>query len=335
MHPAKQAFLSPYSLLDRWLLLDRLEQLSFMDTYRCVDVRSVLFTGFYKVRLLNPEASWEERLRFNWMKYLSSQIQHDYGPAFEEEGNHLGRAFFVERYSWGKTLRAVYDDLQAQGVQPSAPVATLLLYQIAEALQKLQRRHGEQEFLWRLFHGALTPDNVIFSNLGKVSFLDYGASYLWFVANRENSAEVSQTSAIQADIVSLGLLYYELLLGEFSLSSLPFGAQGEALFGVVQRERESLAERIPEDSWRILSSCAQGLYTTTEALLDDLLALCRSAYLYPDEDSLRELLEGLFKPTLYQEIELFQGGGGAQPELALRLNSFAVQHLYDALQADL
>ena len=143
----------------------------------------------------------------------------------------------VMEYVHGVTLRDIIDDLQEKKIRFPTGAAIEIACEIADALFQAFTSYGENSEPLHIVHRDLKPANIIFTSTGEIKVLDFGLAR---VSNSEFT--VAKTGKIEgtpiymspeqargldmdhrSDLFSLGLILYELLVGEPAYP-LPFGS---------------------------------------------------------------------------------------------------------------
>jgi serine/threonine protein kinase len=143
----------------------------------------------------------------------------------------------VMEYVHGVTLRDIIDDLQEKKIRFPTGAAIEIACEVADALFQAFTSYGENSEPLHIVHRDLKPANIIFTSTGEIKVLDFGLAR---VSNSEFT--VAKTGQIEgtpiymspeqsrgldmdhrSDLFSLGLILYELLVGEPAYP-LPFGS---------------------------------------------------------------------------------------------------------------
>ena len=134
----------------------------------------------------------------------------------------------VMEYVHGITLREIIDELQEKKIRFPMGAAIEIACEVADALFQAFTSYGENSEQLHIVHRDLKPANIILTSNGEVKILDFGLAR---VSNSEFS--VGRTDQIEgtpiymspeqakglsmdhrSDLFSLGLILYEMLMGE-------------------------------------------------------------------------------------------------------------------------
>lgn len=160
-------------------------------------------------------------LRFRQEARAASAISHQNVAHIYEFGEEKGRYFLAMEYVAGKTLRQILKEknlTQAEAVE--------IAIQIASALSAAHKNG--------VVHRDIKPENIVLTNEGTVKILDFGIAKLYETANRKQDSPLEttpgmiigttaymspeqvrgQTADRTTDLWSLGVVLYEMLVGE-------------------------------------------------------------------------------------------------------------------------
>ena len=143
----------------------------------------------------------------------------------------------VMEYVHGVTLRDIIDDLQEKKIRFPTGAAIEIACEVADALFQAFTSYGENSEPLHIVHRDLKPANIIFTSTGEIKVLDFGlarVSNSEFVEGRTDQIEGTpiymspeQARGLEmdhrSDLFSLGLILYELLVGEPAYP-LPYGS---------------------------------------------------------------------------------------------------------------
>jgi serine/threonine protein kinase/tetratricopeptide (TPR) repeat protein len=189
--------------------------------YKAWDLESKIWVSLRVLHTVPPEEEW---LRLQHMAGTLSALKHPSIATIRDIARTSLNAFTVTEYLPGGTLKAQIQALQAVG--DKFPLEDILGYalQIAEGLLSIHRRG--------ICHRNLTSESVMFDAAGQLKITGF-------------DLEPAATNAIgeQADVVSFGILLYEL-----STAELPFqGLQGAMPPGPMPAYPISSLERLRKD----------------------------------------------------------------------------------------
>ena len=251
----------------------------------------------------------------------------------------------VMEHIHGVTLRAVLDELANKGAQVFTEAAVEMGCEIADALYQAYTTPGENGESLQLVHRDLKPDNIMLTPSGDVKILDWGLAR---VDNADFRAEASgrlRGTALymspeqasrrhvdhRSDLFGLGLILYELLMGE-SLYGVPEGAADPlaAAMAAIQRGDtgeacKSLEKRLPVAGpviTKALQPRPEDRYRDGQDLLVELrrsLYRDRGAYLEEFCAYFFEAVHPLADPPTVESLGGRSGGRGKRMSIEERL----------------
>jgi serine/threonine protein kinase len=143
------------------------------------------------------------RLLANEAKTLETLGEQEHFPRFFGQGEENGQPYLLMEKLEGLNLDQALLLGKGERIDPS--LAAGIGLEIAEALQSLHRAS--------LVHGDLKPHNVMVLRDGRVVLIDLsleGGTFSYMPPERMDSKKVEPAS----DLFALGLILYELLIGE-------------------------------------------------------------------------------------------------------------------------
>ncbi|MBL8614121.1 MAG: serine/threonine protein kinase [Deltaproteobacteria bacterium] len=170
----------------------------------------------------------------------------------------------VMEHIHGATLRTVMDALAAKKEQFFTEAAIEIGCEIADALYQAYTMPGDNGEPLQLVHRDLKPANVMLTPQGEVKLLDWGLAKVDNADFRKDDADRIKGTLLymapeqargdrvdhSADVFSLGLILFELLMGE-ALYQIPQGHR-DPLKAVIQNiERGETAARCAELEQRL------------------------------------------------------------------------------------
>jgi serine/threonine protein kinase/AAA+ ATPase superfamily predicted ATPase len=218
----------------------------------------------------------ETKRRFKLEAQAVAALNHPNIITIFELGEFEGNPFIVMEYVQGKSLR----DLLNKRKNLSTEEAVTYMIQICEGLA---RAHFAG-----IIHRDIKPENILIGVDDRVKVLDFGLAKLKGISNitkestrlgtvRYMSPEQASSAEIdgRSDIFSLGILFYELLTGNY-----PFKGEYEMalLYSIVNEPAlplDKYIENVPESIQAVIDMCLQKnpehRYQTIGEMLDDLL----------------------------------------------------------------
>jgi serine/threonine protein kinase/AAA+ ATPase superfamily predicted ATPase len=233
----------------------------------------------------------ETKRRFKLEAQAVAALNHPNIITIFELGEYGENPFIVMEYVEGKTLR----DMLKKRKSLSINEAVNYMIQICEGLA---RAHFAG-----IIHRDIKPENILINVEDRVKVLDFGLAKLKGISDitkestrvgtiRYMSPEQAGNTEFdtRSDIFSLGVLFYELLCGQF-----PFQADHEigVLYSIVHEPHKDIKtymENIPDSIQIIVDLCLkkkpEDRYQTVGEMLDDLITY-QSVY-NPDKRGIRE-----------------------------------------------
>lgn len=241
------------------------------------------------IKFLSPETANDEgaRLRLLREARAAARLDHPNICAVHEVGSSDACNFIVMQYVEGESLRCA---VGGAGLALDHIVA--IARQIGSALAAA---HAEG-----VVHRDLKSSNVILSERGKVTVLDFGLARFTERDGSQESGALTATGAVmgtprymspeqargevvdlRSDIFSFGVVLYEMATGQ-----VPFkrASSVETMAAVINEPhrplwelRDDLPEALVELVDRALAKAPEDRYQSVHAMLDDLAALAAGA----------------------------------------------------------
>ncbi len=173
----------------------------------------------WRSKILPPEISQDRDFteRFAREAQAMARLNHPHIVTIHDFGQTNGLYFFVMEYVDGLNLRQVLD-----AERMAAREALAIVPQICDALQ-YAHDHG-------IVHRDIKPENILLNRQGQVKIADFGLAKLVGADGPARGAErvmgtpqymapeqVQRPAEVdhRADIYSLGVVFYQMLTGEF------------------------------------------------------------------------------------------------------------------------
>jgi eukaryotic-like serine/threonine-protein kinase len=169
----------------------------------------------------------EARARLKEEARVAVQLTHTNLIQVLDSGDIEGEFFIATEYVHGKDLRDIF--LRQQSLSRRLPLALpcFIAMQACEGLHYLHEKKNPAGVPLELFHGAVSPQNIVISYDGHVKLIDFSRStYAVKAAARQIederwlpgylSPEQAQPGDLdfRTDIFNVGICLYELLTGE-------------------------------------------------------------------------------------------------------------------------
>lgn len=266
------------------------------------------------IKVLSQQTSHDETLlaRFRREARSAAALNHPHIIQIYFVGEDRGQHYFVMEYVKGESLSQL---LSREGRLPPARAAQIVI-QTASGLAAAHQR--------QIVHRDIKPGNIMLTRQGRVKIADFGIAFMpdpdqkltetgqFLGTPGYLSPEVCMARPAdgRSDIFSLGMVYFEMLIGE-----TPF--KGDSLLAVLQQvvEREvpdvcKLNEKVSSQSRAILAKMTakdpERRYQRCEELTADLERLQSS------QDTLPSTIQ-LAVPPVPASPELSAAGTSAPP----------------------
>ncbi|MBQ8498831.1 serine/threonine-protein kinase [Chlamydia sp.] len=170
---------------------------------RPVVIKTLVSPGIHDQRFLR---AFEKEAR------IMQLVDHPAFVRLEEIGEWERGRYFVSEYILGNSLRE-----SILSSQIALDKAISIVLQIAQAITTLHQH--------QVLHLDIKPENVVLSQLGEIKLIDYGLS-AWQFNHWGSPAYMSpeqsrqETLSPASDVYALGLLAYELIIGQLSLGKV-------------------------------------------------------------------------------------------------------------------
>lgn len=210
---------------------------SFGTVYRAHVDGAMGFTQDVALKLLDPARAGDQPELVASLAdeaALLSRIQHPnivQVRGFERiEHDFLGTTYaMVMELVKGLPLRRLLDSAEERGVRFPMQACLLVLLEAAEALQYAHEMETDDGRAMGLVHRDMKPANMLVTKQGRLKILDFGIA--WAADRKVSATATGMTKGTvlymspeqirgqpldgRSDIYSLGLIFYELLTGEF------------------------------------------------------------------------------------------------------------------------
>jgi len=210
---------------------------SFGTVYRAEVEGAMGFSQDVALKLLDPARAGDQPELVASLAdeaALLSRIQHPnivQVRGFERiEHDFLGTTYaMVMELVKGLPLRRLLDSAEERGVRFPIQACLLALAEAAEALQYAHEMETDDGRPMGLVHRDMKPANMLVTKLGRLKILDFGIA--WAADRKVSATATGMTKGTvlymspeqirgqpldgRSDIYSLGLIFYEMLTGEF------------------------------------------------------------------------------------------------------------------------
>ena len=168
------------------------------------------------LKILSPTLTTTPEIvaRFEREAKLLSTLNDDNVTKIYDFGKHAGLYFFVSEYIEGMSVKELLERKGRLSLQ-------LASYIILESAKALSRLHNQG-----IVHRDLKPGNILLSHDGKIKLADFGLAFSQAMPSITIEGSILGTPAYmppeqilgktvdnRSDIYSLGILFYELLIG--------------------------------------------------------------------------------------------------------------------------
>ncbi|WP_257455610.1 serine/threonine protein kinase [Archangium lipolyticum] len=220
---------------------------------------------------------------------LATRLQHPGIAQVYELAEHQGEPYVVMEHSPGLFLATAMETALLLGKTLAPAHAVYIAAQVADALHYAWNSQDEEGRPLHVVHRAVSPMSIRLESSGRVKLTDFGVVYSRMAGRLDTPSKVLRAELAyaapevmrrqkpdgRADLYSLGMLFLELLSGQYPLDSpdekLPFRESPEAIRynARVRAERPSwtsvgeLADRVlrfgPEDVERVAQKVPEPL----------------------------------------------------------------------------
>ncbi len=232
---------------------------SFGTVYRAEIEGAMGFTQDVALKLLDPARAGDQPELVASLAdeaALLSRIQHPnivQVRGFERiEHDFLGTTYaMVMELVKGLPLRRLIDSATERGLRFPIHACLLVVAEAAEALQYAHEMAGNDGRAMGLVHRDMKPANMLVTKYGRLKILDFGIA--WASERQVSSTAAGMTKGTvlymspeqirglpldgRSDIYSLGLIFYEMLTGEFFVP-LPEGGLSD-IAGMLRKVAET------------------------------------------------------------------------------------------------
>ncbi|MGQ9751314.1 MAG: TonB family protein [Thermoanaerobaculaceae bacterium] len=253
---------------------------------------------------------------------LAAQLQHPNIIHIYDLGK-IERSYYIAmEYIDGLDLRTILGKLQAKGMRFPLSLALYVGARLADALDYAHRKRDFKGQAMALVHRDVSPQNVLISYEGEIKLCDFG------IAKAASKASHTRAGALKgklqymspeqawgkdidyrSDIFSLGLVLYEMILGQKAFSGdseLSILEQVRSPKIVPPRELDpSLPQEVEEILLKALREKREERYQTAADMAKDLEAAIRNQEPAPSAASLSAFLcdlVGRERPSLVTEL---------------------------------
>ncbi len=231
------------------------------------------------IKLIKPEHVENQMLvkRFERELKIVSMLQHENIAKLLEWGMDGDRQFFAMEYVEGRNLREVIED--------DKPAVERTVSYVSQVCSALAYAHSKM-----IVHRDIKPENILVDQHGKIKVVDFGIAR---IADDSSSSMTLTSIAMgspmymspeqksdfkhtdhRADIYSLGVVFYEMLSGEFPGGLLRIDLVPEGLRSIIQK----CIAFLPEDR-----------YDSVPALQKDLAEYQAGGQIQQDQLALQEI----------------------------------------------
>lgn len=253
---------------------------------------------------------------------LAAQLQHPNIIHIYDLGK-IERSYYIAmEYIDGLDLRTILSKLQAKGLRFPLSLALYVGARLADALDYAHRKRDFKGQAMALVHRDVSPQNVLISYEGEIKLCDFG------IAKAASKASHTRAGALKgklqymspeqawgkdidyrSDIFSLGLVLYEMILGQKAFS-------GDSELSILEQVRSpripppreldpSLPQEVEEILLKALQANREQRYQTAADMAKDLEAAIRNQEPAPSAASLSAFLcdlVGRERPSLVTEL---------------------------------
>ena len=285
-----------YKLNDRYEIIKSIGEGGMANVYLAFDV---ILDRKVAVKVLRGDLSNDEKFvrRFQREALSASSLTHPNIVEMYDVGESDGTYYIVMEYVEGKTLKQL---IKKRGSITLSEAIDIML-QITDGITQAHDSY--------IIHRDLKPQNILIKEDGAIKITDFG------IAMALNSTQLTQTnsvmgsvhylppeqasgkgSTIRSDIYSMGILFYELLIG-----TLPFRGENAVEIALKQmrdpipsicKQNPSVPQSVENIVLRSTAKNPKNRYADVRELHDDLLMALnddrinepRVVYKYPEHD---------------------------------------------------
>ncbi len=180
----------------------------------------------FAIKCLKPERATSDRYVADFVREIkiASSLEHPNILSTIDHGKTDGVYFSVMKLVVGTTLSQIVLDWNGEGKQIPLPFALYILRECLNALRYLHRKTVFENSQSVVFHGDLSPDNILITQDGRTLLMDFGsAGQVTATDPRDHHlgkmyylpADVMEKKSVttQTDLYSLGVIAFYLLYG--------------------------------------------------------------------------------------------------------------------------
>jgi tetratricopeptide (TPR) repeat protein len=248
------AFWKKQKYIGQYRLIDTIGSGGVGTVYRAHSIRNKKELAAIKV--LKEELSEDEssRIRFKHEGAIIDKLSHPNIVKVYERGEYKGRLYIAMEYLPGKTL--------AQKITEEGKIdlkeCFRIMIQVTDALVFIHNK--------RIVHRDLKPANIMLINNNKsgtstvVKLLDFGVALMKFQTRLTQTGILVGTIhyiapeqitdnlySAASDVYSLGITFYDLLVGKSAFPAITITAVVEKILNEVPKEPAQLRPEIPEE----------------------------------------------------------------------------------------
>ncbi|MBL8955041.1 MAG: protein kinase [Myxococcaceae bacterium] len=254
---------------------------------------------------------------------LAARLSHPNIAQTFELGRERGQYFMAMEYVPGRSLSAIFEQLEERSERLPLPCAMRITMQLLEALGHAHSLKDQRGQSFALVHRDVTPSNVMVTFDGSVKLLDFGIAKAAAQSHRTRAGRVKGKSGYmspeqcrgkeldgRSDLYSSGALLYQMVTGRRPYEELMQGADPLAVM------KATLTGKFPKPSERVpalpgaiddivlkaMALKADDRYPNAAAMLRELESFSSAMGIYPSTQKLVDLVQRLF-PGAQDEVE--------------------------------
>ncbi len=254
---------------------------------------------------------------------LAARLSHPNIAQTFELGQERGQYFMAMEYVPGRSLAAIFEQLEQRNERLPLPCAMRITMQLLEALAHAHSLKDSRGQSLALVHRDVSPSNVMVTFDGSVKLLDFGIAKAAAQSHRTRAGRVKGKSGYmspeqcrgkeldaRSDLYSLGALLYQMVTGRRPFEELMHGAEPLAIMkatlaGVFPKPSErvsSLPGAIDDIVMKAMALKVDDRYAAAPSMLRELEGFSSAMGIFPSTQKLVDLVQRLF-PGAKDEVE--------------------------------